>query len=74
MTQKDRLLAALRLGGVCSFRFYDHPGLTHRIAARVWDLKQDGHVITARACEFHEHDAHAVYYELAESDQLSLAL
>lgn len=74
MTQKDRLLQALRLGPVCSFRFYDHPGLTHRIAARVWDLKQDGFQISARACTLHDHESNAVLYELAETDQLTLAI
>lgn len=74
MTQKERLLSILRLGGVCSMTFYQHPSLTHRIAARVWDLRQDGHVITSRACTLHTHQSNAVLYELAESDQLSLAL
>lgn len=72
MTQKDRLLATLKLGPVCSFYFYQHPGLTHRIAARVWDLRQDGHQITSRACTLHEHESSAVLYELAEADQMSL--
>lgn len=71
-TQKERLLDTLKLGPVCSFRFYDHPGLTHRIAARVWDLRQDGHIITSRACTLHDHESNAVLYELAETDQLSL--
>lgn len=74
MTQKDRLLQALRLGPVCSFRFYDHPGLTHRIAARVFDLRSEGYQITSRACTLHDHESNAVLYELDEIDQMSFAL
>ena len=76
MTQKEAVLEALRMGPVCSFRFYDHPGLTHRIAARIWDLRADGHDITGRRCTLHNHEANAVLYELVGADvgQLELSL
>jgi hypothetical protein len=48
--------------------------MTHRLAARIWDLKQDGELILTRSCSIHDHDAHAVIYELAEIDQMTLAL
>lgn len=65
MTQKQALLEALRTGPVCSFRFYyDHPGLTHRMAARIFDLRAEGYQITSRACDRHHHEANAVLYEL----------
>lgn len=55
--------------------FYQHSGLTHRIAARVWDLRQDGHVITSRACDLgHDHESAAVVYELVALNPTQLSL
>lgn len=69
MTQKQVLLEALQRGPVCSFRFYDHPGLTHRVAARILDLKHDGYQISSRPCDIHPHSSNAVLWELV-SDRL----
>lgn len=63
-SQADRLLDALRQGPVCSFRFYDHPGITHRVAARVHDLRKAGWRIDSTECDLHPHDARAVLYTL----------
>jgi hypothetical protein len=75
MSQKSELLAALRLGSVCSYVFYQQGNrMTHRLAARILDLKHDGYEITSRPCQNveHGHVSRAVIYELAGMDQLSL--
>jgi hypothetical protein len=72
MTQKEAVLQALRMGPVCSFAFYESSRLTHRLGARIYDLRRDGHVITSRPCQMHDHESHAVVYELAEIDQMAL--
>lgn len=75
MTQCETILAMLRMGPLCSYTFYkDSNGLTHRLAARIVDLKHQGHEITSRPCQLHRHESRAVVYELAGVDQLSLAL
>jgi hypothetical protein len=79
MTQKEAVLEVLRMGPVCSFDFYGRlagAGVTHRLAARVYDLRSDGHEITSRRCTFHDHVSNAVLYELVGADvgQLELAL
>lgn len=76
MNQRDKVLALLKAGPVCSYAFYTTPGLTHRIAARICDLRQSGYLIETRPCEdqYHNHESPAVVYELAEVDQLRLAL
>jgi len=63
-TQAARLLEALETGPVCSFRFYDTPGITHRVAARVHDLRKAGWPVDAVPCGLHVHDAAAVMYTL----------
>lgn len=74
MNQKERVLSMLRAGPICSFEFYATAGLTHRLAARIYDLRTEGYEITARACTFHRHSANAVVYELVETDQLALPI
>ena len=64
-TQKQLLLGALEKGPVCSFEFYYNHDLTHRIAARIHDLKRDGIQITSGRCERHDHNAHAIEWRLA---------
>ena len=74
MTQKDRVLTAIRRNGsVCVVHTaYWHPAIL-RLAARVADLKADGFVFTTRRCEWHplSTDNH-VQYELAPDDMKTL--
>ena len=64
-TQTAAVLEALEAGPVCSFEFYEKAGLTHRVAARVLDLKRKGYRITSKTCDVHTHKARAVLYELS---------
>jgi hypothetical protein len=66
----------LRMGPICSYEFYETEGITHRLAARVYDLNRAGHVITSRPCknQSHGHQSRAVLYELAMTDQLRLSV
>ena len=66
MSQKTEVLDALRGGPVCSFSFYNDITLTHRLAARIYDLRADGHTLTATVCHVHDHDSRAVRYTLSE--------
>ena len=63
-TQAGAVLEALERGPVCSFQFYAESPLTHRIAARIYDLKGRGYAITQRPCTVHPHAGAAVLYEL----------
>lgn len=69
-SQKQRILNLLKLGPVCGTDFlrYNMP----RGAARINELRNEGHIITTRPCQLHEHETHQVVYELAsdEMDQL----
>jgi hypothetical protein len=72
MTQAERILSALRMGPVCGTEFlaWHIP----RYAARIHDLRRQGHQIETKPCRLHDHESAQVVYELAEMDQLSLAL
>jgi Helix-turn-helix domain len=70
VSQKSVLLDRLQHGPVCSYVFYQENGMTHRLAARVWDLKADGYDITSRRCDLHSHESGAVLYELHENGTL----
>lgn len=70
--QVDRVLAALRANpqGLNETRFaapnvIDGGAPIQRVAARIWDLKQDGHVITVRR----ERNLTATYMLREASDQ-----
>lgn len=65
-TQNHKVLEALYEGIVCSFTFYKDPALTHRLAARIYDLRKLGWTIDNRSCQnpYHDHQARAVEYEL----------
>lgn len=75
MTQKERVLTALRLGKRCSMEFLDWEPRITRVAARVEELRRDGHEITTARCRMHWDTvaAHAAY-ELVVSDQMDLGL
>ncbi len=72
MTQKDRILAALRMEPRCATTFLDWR--IGRAAARVSELRAEGYEIITRRCQLHHHDNPQVVYELVESDQMSFAL
>ena len=73
MTQVERVLQLLQAGPVCSFAFYYPPGITHRLGARIYDLRRQGYQISTAPCNLgHNHDAPAVMYQL--EGQTSLAL
>jgi hypothetical protein len=76
MTQCEKVLALLKAGPLCSYAFYTTPGLTHRLGARIYDLRQQGHIISTAPCEnlAHNHESPAVVYQLASIDQMSLPL
>ena len=70
--QKDRILGALKLEPRCATTFLDWR--IGRAAARIRELRQEGHDIITRPCQLHHHDNPQVVYELVESDQMRLAL
>jgi hypothetical protein len=71
-SQKQRILGALKLGPVCGTTLlgWSMP----RYAARIYELRAEGHEITSRPCQLHHHESPQIVYELAELDQLRLAL
>lgn len=71
MSQKAVVLYRLKEGPVCSFEFLrPGSGMTHRLAARIYDLKRDGHTITTRPCRHEWHRAPAVEYVLEMNGRL----
>ena len=69
MSQKRRILAALKLGPVCGTDMLRWR--IPRYAARIYELRTEGHDIVSRPCRLHDHDSPQVVYELAEKDQLA---
>jgi hypothetical protein len=70
MTQAEHVLALLERGPVCSSAIYDRSAVTHRLAARVYDLRRAGHMIVSRPCSdaFHHHGrSRMVEYRLEDS-------
>lgn len=71
-----KILARLERGPLCSQAFYFEPGLTHRIPARIGDLKAlYGFTIDDDPCRNPGHDHRAkgaVEYRLAERGQGTL--
>ncbi len=67
-TQKEQVLQALTLrpDGVCGTQFLE--GKIPRYAARILDLKQDGHWIERVSCpySFHGHPASVATYKLTQ--------
>jgi len=71
MSQKAVLLYKLKQGPVCSLSFFQPgSGLTHRAAARVYDLRRDGYAISTRPCGKHDHRSPAVEYYLETNGRL----
>jgi len=72
MSQKQRILDALKLEPRCGTTFLDWH--MPRYSARVYELRAEGHDIITRPCQLHRHDSPQMVYELVDSDQMSLAL
>jgi hypothetical protein len=62
------VLARLRAGPVCAYAFYEDPGITHRLAARIKDLRDMGYQIETRRCadRLHDHVGKAASYVLTD--------
>jgi hypothetical protein len=72
MTQKQRILAALRMGPVCGSQMAGW--YINRYGARIGELRDEGYEISKRPCELHRHQSNQFVYELADPDQMSLAI
>lgn len=74
MNQRDKVLSMLRAGPVCGTDFLR--AYIPRFGARIYELRQQGHVVVERPCKFshHDHESRQTVYELAEVDQLRFAL
>lgn len=74
MTQNDRILAYLNLNHhLCSLAPLHWEPMITRTAARINDLKLEGHEITAHECQLHAPGtARHVVYELVTADQGAL--
>jgi len=72
MSQKQRVLNALKMQPVCGTSFLDWH--IPRYAARIWELRAEGYEIASRPCRLHSHESPQTVYELAESDQLRLSV
>lgn len=72
MTQREHVLAALRMGPVCGTAFLQM--FIPRYSARINELRHDGFAITKRACQMHDHASLQYVYELEEPDQMSLPI
>ncbi len=64
MNQKQRILKALRRDPVCGTTFLDWR--MPRYAARVNELRNEGHQITTTRCTLHSHASSQVMYQLHE--------
>ena len=53
LTQRQRILTALRSGPVCGTTFLRW-GIP-RYAARIYELRQEGYEITKEVCRLHDH-------------------
>lgn len=73
LSQKDRILRRLNLGQLCSVEpLAWEPPIT-RVAARIYDLSQDGYEIEARqSCGLHHRPAAHACYRLVTQDQETL--
>ncbi len=69
-TQKWEALQWLQTGPLCQSAVYaPNSGVTHRLGARIYDLRMDGWPIMSRRCEDHRHNHSAgmVEYILEET-------
>lgn len=72
MTQKQRILDALRLEPRCGTTFLEM--YMPRYAARIHELRNEGHQIISRPCKLHRHETQQTVYELVEMSQMELRI
>lgn len=63
-TQAARILNLLRERPVCQSEMYRTDGVTHRLAARIYDLRHLGWTIESETCRLHRHTSPVVVYRL----------
>jgi len=64
-TQKERILDSLRRGPVCGTELLRR-GMP-RYAARIYELRADGHRIETARCLLHRHDSYQIMYRLEKT-------
>lgn len=73
MTQNERILEYLKLNNrLCSLAPISWSPMITRTAARINDLKLQGHEITTHDCLMHREAPRHVVYELVAADQGAL--
>jgi len=70
VSQKATILEMLQMGPVCGTQFLAK--YMPRYAARIHELRTEGHPITSSACKLHDHKSPQVLYKLHGDNQLSL--
>lgn len=67
-TQKQLILEQLHRGPVCAGLIYVDNRVTHRLAARIHELRRAGYRIETRPCSsrWHQHKTRTVEYRLEE--------
>lgn len=74
-TQNRIVLDILRMRPLCQSEIYRTSGVTHRLAARVHDLRNKfGWTITSEPCKMHDHQSQMVVYRLVGADQMEFHL
>lgn len=72
MSQKQKILDTLKMGPVCGTRFL--AAYMPRYAARIHELRAEGHQIASEPCRMHDHETSQTVYRLETEDQLRLGL
>ena len=73
MSQKQRLLARLQSGRMCAMEPLEWSPRIYRVAARIMDLRHDGHTITTfQICTEHADPASHAMYEIVMPGQMEL--
>lgn len=73
MTQTERILHRLNSGPMCSMEPLDWEPRIYRVAARIKDLRDRGHDITAAVCQEHfDPTSNHARYKLATQSQEEL--
>ena len=73
-TQTHRILTILKMRPICQSEIYRANGLTHRLAARIHDLRNMGWNINSSSCTTHRHDTPMAEYRLEHTDQMELPI
>ena len=72
MSQRDRILDALRLEKRCGTDFLRFDPPIARYSARIHELRGEGYEIVTEPCRLHRHESAQVVFELVDNDQRSL--